>query len=184
MKNSLLKFSSLLLIAASLVFTSCKKDEPAPVTQDPNALNVPDGKVGLKLSNSTSTWLGDEIVKAVYNPTSRLLDIEAVKYETGTKVVNSKIIIAITLDRTTPNKTYTANFNPNNSTGDIIFYGSPISYTNYINGAEYSSVGEYTVSNFSAASKKATVSIKNLVFTLNGSAVTVTEGKFNNVTFK
>ena len=181
MKNTLLKLSTLLMLAASLVFTSCKKDEATPdPTPDPNAFTVADGKVGLKLS--TGTWFADSLVKAKYTVSSRILDLEAVKYNTGTKVLNSHLIVAITLDRTTPNKTYTANFTPDTQSGDIIFYGSAAEERDYaINPGEYSSVGEFTVSNFDPVAKRATVSFKNLVFTRNGKAYTITEGKFNNV---
>jgi hypothetical protein len=180
MKNTLLKFSSLLLIAASLVFTSCKKDEPAPVVTPPNTFTVADGKVGLKLSNTE--WFADSIVSASYNTASRLLDIKAVKYNTGTKVINTVFVFSATLDRTTPNKAYTANFNPNSSSGDLIFFGTAAEDRDYaINPGEYSSVGEFTVSNFNATSKRATVDLKNLIFTRNGKVTTIVEGKLNNV---
>jgi hypothetical protein len=182
MKNTMLKYSSLLLLAASLVFTSCKKDDPAPTNQTP-AFTVADGKVGAKLS--TGEWFADSLVDASYNPTSRVLDLEAVKYNPGTKVLASHFIVSITLDRTTPNKTYTANFNPNSASGDLIFFGTAADEREFaINPGEYSSVGEFTVSNFSATSKRATVDVKNLVWTRNGKSTTIVEGKFNNVRLK
>lgn len=182
MKNTLLKFSSLLLLAASLVFTSCKDDEGDTTTPAPT-FTVADGKVGAKLS--TGEWFADSLVDASYNATSRVLDLEAVKYNPGTKVLASHFIISVTLDRTTPNKTYTANITPNSASGDLIFFGTAADEREFaINPGEYSSVGEYTVSNFSATSKRATVDIKNLVWTRNGKSTTIVEGKFNNVRLK
>jgi hypothetical protein len=183
MKNTLLKYSSLLLLAASLVFTSCKDDEGGTTTNPPATFTVADGKVGAKLS--TGEWFADSLVDASYNPTSRVLDLEAVKYNPGTKVLASHFIVSITLDRTTPNKKYTANFNPNSASGDLIFFGTAADEREFaINPGEYSSVGEFTVSNFSATSKRATVDIKNLVWTRNGKSTTIVEGKFNNVKLK